>query len=120
MNSLHAKRYPPYGKKLNELRRRGLMPALRVIVTTDWSLGRIFPRIVITGDTPVTNLQFHYLTGLHVQIVHFDSDEQILSDLITEILAVKPATLSAFNMDAVKQGKPAFKLIYTQSTMEAA
>lgn len=120
MNSLYAKRYPAYGKKLDDLRKRGLIPAKRVIVTTEWKIGKVYPRIIITPDLPVNNLQFSYLAGLHVEIVYFDRDESILADLITEILAVKPATLSAFNMDAVKQGKPAFKLIYTQSTMEAA
>ena len=119
-NNYTTKKFPPYGKKLNHLRRSGLIPTKRIIVTTAWEIGKVYPRIIITPDSPVNNLQFNYLVGLHVQIVYFDRDESILDDLITEILAVKPATLSAFNMDAVKQGKPAFKLIYSQSTMEAA
>lgn len=120
MNSLYAKRYPAYGKKLDDLRKRGLTPTKRVIVATEWKIGKLYPRIIITPDSPVNNLRFNYLAGLHVEIVYFDRDESILTDLIAEILAIKPATLSAFNMDAVKQGKPAFKLIYTQSTKEAA
>lgn len=114
------KRYPAYGKQLNELRCKGLIPAKRVIVTTHWHIGKLYPRIIVTPDTPVSNLQFNYLSGLHVQIVYFDRDEPILSDLITEILSIQPATLATFNMSAVKRGEPAFKLIYSQSVMEAA
>jgi len=113
-----TRKYPPYGKKLDDLRRRGLVPAMRVIVTTDWKIGGAFPRIIITDDTPVTCLQFNYLNGLYVEVVHYDHDNHILESLITEILSIQPATLSAFNMDAVKQDKPAFKLIFSKSVME--
>ena len=116
----HTRKYPPFGKKFDEMRRRGLIPAMRVIVTTDWKLGAAFPRIVVTQEQPVTSLQFNYLSGLHVQIVHYDHDNQILESLITEIQTIQPESLSVFNMDAVKQGKRAFKMIYSKSVMEAA
>lgn len=116
----YIKRFPIFGKRLDELRKSGLIPARRVIVATEWHIGKLYPRIIVTPDIPVTSLRFNYLSGLHVQIVHFDRDEPILSDLITEILLIQPATLSTFNMDAVKQGKPAFKMIFSQSVMEAA
>ncbi len=115
-----TKKWPPYSRRIEDLRRRGLVPAKRVMVTTSWLLGAAFPRVVITQDQPVTNLRFEYLAGLHVQIVHFDSDAPILLDLISEILIIKPATLAAFNMDAIKRGEPAFKMIFSQSIMEAA
>ena len=114
------RKYPPYGKELENLRRRNLVPTKRIIITTDWSIGKLYPRIIVTPDTPVSNLQFNYLSGLHVQIVYFDRDEPILSDLITEILSIQPATLATFNMSAVKRGEPAFKLIYSHSVMEVA
>jgi len=119
-NSLSIKKFPPFGKQLNELRRKGLVPSMRVIVTTDWKLGVAYPRIVITQEQPVTSLQFNYLSGLHVQIVHFDYDNPILEGLVTEILSIQPATLSTFNMDAVKREEPAFKMIFSESVMEAA
>ena len=119
-HSNFIRKFPPFGRQLHELRRKGLIPAQRVIVTTDWSIGRLFPRIIVTPDTPVSNLQFNYLSGLHVQIVYFDRDEPILSDLIAEILSIQPATLAAFNMSAVKRKEPAFKLIFSQSDLEAA
>ncbi len=115
----NTKRFPPFGKKINYLRRHGMVPRLRIVVATNWEIGKLFPRIIVSPDKDVHGLRFDYLAGLHVQIVYFNRDESILADLITEILAVRPATLSAFNIDAVKQGKPAFKLIYMQSTMEA-
>ena len=115
-----TKKIPPFGRQLDELRRKGLIPAQRIIVSTDWSIGKLYPRIIVTPDTPVSSLRFNYLSGLHVQIVYFDRDEPILSDLITEILSIQPATLATFNMSAVKRGEPAFKLIYSHSVMEVA
>jgi len=118
--SNYTKKFPPYGKQLDELRRNGLIPARRVIVTTDWNIGKLFPRIILPSDVPVTNIRFNYLTGLHVQIVHYDQDLHILEDLITEILSIRPASLSTFNMSAVKVGLPASKLVFSKSIMEKA
>ena len=115
-----TKKFPPFGKRLDVLRRKGLIPAMRVIVATQWHIGKAFPRIVIPQEQPVTSLQFNYLSGLHVQIVHYDHDNQILESLITEILSIQPESLSKFNMDAVKRGEPAFMMIYSKSVMEAA
>ncbi len=58
LRSNFTRKYPPFGKKLDELRRRGLIPAMRVIVTTDWKLGAAYPRIVITQEQPLTRLRF--------------------------------------------------------------
>lgn len=116
----HCKRkFPPFAKRLNDLRRTGKIPAKRIIVATDWSLGKgLFPRIIVTQEQPAASLQFNYLAGLHVQIVCHDRDAAILPDLVAEILSVQPTTLSIFDMSAVKQGKPAFRLIFSQSEME--
>lgn len=118
----HIRKYPTFGQRLDELRRKGLIPAMRVIVATDWKLSAAYPRIVITLEKPITSLQFNYLSGLHVQIVHFDNDQHILESLITEILAIQPASLATFNMSAVTRGEPAFHIIHrrSQSVMEAA
>lgn len=116
----HTRKYPPFGKKLDELRRRGLIPAMRVIVTTDWKLGAAYPRIVITQEQPVISLRFEYLAGLHVQIVYYDHDASIMLDLTAEIQSINPATLAVFNRSAVKRGDPAFKMIFSKSVLEAA
>ena len=113
-----TKKFPPFGKRLDELRRKGLIPVMRVIVTTDWKLGAAYPRIVIARDQPVTSLRFDYLTRLHVQIVYYDHDASILPNLTAEIQSVNPATLAVFNMSAVKRGEPAYTMIYSQAEME--
>jgi len=119
-NRSSTKIYPAYGRKLEEMRRNGKIPAKRIIVTTDWNIGKLYPRIIVTPDTLITCLRFNYLSGLHVQIVYFDHDGSILAQLTNEILAIQPASLAVFNLDAVKRGEPAFKLIFSQSVMEAA
>lgn len=114
------KKFPPYGKRLDELRRKGLVPSMRVIVTTDWCIGKLFPRIIITPNTPASSYKFNYLVGLHVQVVYFDRDAAMLPDLTAEIMLIKPATLAVFNMDAVKRGEPAYTVLYSQSVIEVA
>ena len=116
----HIRKFPPYGKRIGEMRRRNLAPARKVIIATDWSVGKLYPRIIVTPDMSITNLRFEYLAGLHVQIAHFDHDELILPVLTNEILAIQPASLAVFNLDAVKRGEPAFKMISSESIMEAA
>lgn len=115
------KRFPPFGRRLEEIRNKGMIPAKRVIVTTDWSVGKIFPRIIIAPDVPASDLQLRYLSGLHVQVAYYDRDAAILPGLITEILTAKPATLSVFSMSAAIRGEPAFHVIHrSQSIREAA
>lgn len=116
----HIRKYPAFGKRIAGMRRNGQIPAIRVIVTTDWKLGAAYPRIVVTRDKPITRLRFEYLAGLHVQIAYYDQDALILPDLTAEIQSVNPASLAAFNMSAVKRGEPAYTMIYSQSIMEVA
>lgn len=111
----YTKKFPPYGKQLDELRRKGLIPAERVIVTTDWKLGAIYPRIVIPTGEKVQQLNFNYLAALSVQIVHHQGETELVSNLIDEILKVKPKTLTVFNFDVAQQKNPqysAFTLIH--------
>lgn len=117
----YFKRFPAFGHQLDELRKQGLIPAKRIIVAFDWSIGKLFPRIIITDDAPVTGLKFNYLAGLHVQIAYSDRNAAILPELVNEILTVKPATLSVFNISAVTRGEPAFHTIHrSQSISEEA
>ncbi len=110
----HCKRFPPFGKQLDDLRKQNLIPAKRVIVAFDWSIGKLYPRIIVTPDVPVSNLQFRYLAGLHVQIAYHDRDASIMPALVDEILRIRPASLSVFNMSAVARGKPAFSMIHME------
>lgn len=106
--------FPPYGKRLDDIRRSGLIPDNRIIVSTDWKIGKAYPRIVIEKNMNISELRFEYLAGLNVQITYFEHDANILPDLIEALMQVKPATLTTFNMSAAKSGKPAFKLIHTK------
>jgi len=105
----NTKKFPPYGKQLDELRQKGLVPVLRVIVSTDWSLGAAYPHIVIPKDAKPEQLQFRYLAGLHVQIVHHAGEAELVSNLIDEILKVKPRILTLFNFDVARQKDPEYR-----------
>ncbi len=107
-NRSSTKIYPPYGRILDDYRRNGLIPAQRVIVTTDWELGKVFPRIVIPAAVNVQQLNFTYLAGLSVQIVHHSDEANLVSNLIDEILKVKPKILTVFNFDVAQQKDPQY------------
>lgn len=112
---MRAKRYPPYGRLIEKIRRDGLIPNNRVIVSTRWELGAAYPRIVIPEDIPVRNLSFSYLAGLTVQIVHCNNEAQLVNDLINEIVVVKPKILTIFNFELAKNnlsGYPAMRFIF--------
>ncbi|MBA3755169.1 MAG: hypothetical protein H0X02_02590 [Nitrosomonas sp.] len=100
--------FPAYGKRLDELRRNGLIPAQRVICTTDWNLGAAFPRIVITAGVDVHQLNFTYLAALSVQIVHHEGEAELVSNLIDEIMNVKPKILTVFNFDVAQLNDPRY------------
>ncbi len=108
------RRYPPYGRQLEKIRRTGRAPVKRIIVTTDWNIGKVFPRIVITDELPASSFKFEYLAGLHVQIVFYDKDSKILTELIEEVLKINPASLTTFNMSAVELEEPASSIVFME------
>ena len=111
---IDSKRFPAFGRQLDDLRKQGRIPAKRVIVAFDWKIGKLFPRIIIMPDAPVTKFQFRYLAGLHIQIAYHDRDAALLPALTDEILKIRPASLSTFNLSAVKRGEPASHMIYME------
>ncbi|MBA2483154.1 MAG: hypothetical protein H0V39_01785 [Nitrosomonas sp.] len=102
INAFDKKYYPAYGRKLDEIRRSGLMSDNRIIVSTNWEIGTAYPRIVITHKLPVA-LRIEYLAGLAVQIAHFDRDTNVLPDLIEAVRKINPVAFTIFTMDAVKK-----------------
>lgn len=115
---LRVKRYPPYGRQLEKIRQAGMIPSTRVIVSTRWELGAPYPRIVIPDDILVANLNFSYLAGLSVQIVHCNNEAQLVNDLIDAIAEVKPSVLAVFNFELAKlrnSSNPAYRLIHHES-----
>jgi hypothetical protein len=110
--------YPPYGRQLDKIRKNGMIPDKRIIVTTRWELGEAYPRIVIPDDVSVEKYNFSYLSGLGVQIVHLNNETQLVSNLVHEILKVKPGVLTTFNYELAKNNlsdHPATRRIYSES-----
>lgn len=116
-DTLHTnfKRFPPFGKQLDQIRQRGLIPNRRVIVCFDWQIGKLYPRIVIMREHPPERIELRYLAGLHCQIAFFDHDAEYLPGLVDEILKTKPASLALFNMSAVQRGEPAFSMVHKEA-----
>lgn len=119
----HCKRFPPFGRQLDDLRKQGLVPRHRVYITTDWKLCGAFPRIVIPGDTPASQYIFYYLAGLHCEIVYRTNHAALAADLVDEILKVKPRSLAVFNFDVAQQRDPtscgAYRLLHSENEVTA-
>lgn len=98
------KRFPPFGKQLMDMRLAGKMPASRVIVTFDWSLGRAYSRVVIPENVPLAQLNFVYLAGLAVEVVYHARHAHLISELVEAILAVSPSCLITFALDLIDTG----------------
>jgi hypothetical protein len=95
---MSAHRFPAYGKKLYEQRLAGRVPN-GIYVTFDWNLAAAFPRVVITDDVPLANVELCFLAGLDVTLAYRDKDASRVSDLAQNILDVNPRTLNAFAVD---------------------
>ncbi len=100
------KRFPPFGKKLMLLRLAGKVPTNVIMVVFSWYIGRVYPRIVINGDTPIEFLEFSYLSGLPVQIVYCSQDADRVNAVVQAILKANPSFLSIYALDLVYTGKP--------------
>lgn len=112
------KSFPAYGRQLDQLRKDGCVPVNRVIVSTDWKLGAACARIVVTPDNDPSLLNFSYLAGLSVQIVHHANEADLVRSLIEEIMRIKPRILTVFNFDLAQNnmsGYPAMTLIHPKS-----
>ena len=76
------------------------------MVVFSWYIGRVYPRIVINGDTPIEFLEFSYLSGLPVQIVYCSQDADRVNAVVQAILKANPSFLSIYALDLVYTGKP--------------
>ncbi len=114
-----GKKYPAYGRQIDDLRKRGLVPALRIVLTYDWAIGRLYPRIVLDRDVDPMQYRFNFLSGLNLQICIHDDDLPLTDSLIQELAKVYPATIALFHFDSVASGAPAFSLLF-QAKQEVA
>lgn len=113
------RKYPAYGRQIDDLRKCGMVPALRIVLTYDWAIGRLYPRIVLDRDVDPMQYRFNFLSGLNLQICIHDDDLSLTDSLIQELAKIYPATIALFRFDLVASGTPAFSLLF-QAKQEAA
>ena len=99
-----SKRFPPYGKKLMQLRNQVKIPSKLLMVVFDWKLARVYPRVVITEETVPKETEFKYLAGIPVQIVFSQNEANRVDGFAQEILKVKPCFLSTFGLHLLDVG----------------
>ena len=62
-------RLPAYGRAILDAQRQGFnVPWL--CIALDWNLGRAFPRVVVTPDTPAHELDMRLVRGLGCMVAH--------------------------------------------------
>jgi hypothetical protein len=101
---MSAKRMPPYGKQLMEMRLAGKMPMGIVMVTFGWELAQAYTRVVIPDDIHPDQLNFYYLAGLAVQIVYHRRDARRVNDVTEAILKINPSWLATLALDLIGTG----------------
>ena len=98
------KKFPPYGKKLMQLRNQGKVPNKLLMVVFDWMLARAYPRIVITEEIVPKETEFKCLAGLPVQIVFSQKEAHRVDGFAQEILKVNPSFLCTFGLNLLDVG----------------
>lgn len=79
-------RLPAYGRELVKAQRRGLnVPWL--LISLDWNLGAIFPRVVIPADVRIAEIDFRLTRGLECMVVHCDEPQRALEAAQAALLA---------------------------------
>jgi len=81
------------------------------MVVFDWKLARAWPRIVITADMRVSELNFIFLAGLPVQVVYRSEDAHRVNTIVELILKANPCFLATFCLDLIDTGCNARTLI---------
>lgn len=85
-----------------QLRLAGQVPSNFVAVVFEWNLARFFPRVVITDDLSLDDLELRYLAGLDVMLAYHDKDASRVMEVAQSILQVKPRILNVFAVDIPK------------------
>ena len=101
---MKKKTFPPYGKKLMELRKRGKIPRKIIQVVFDWKIARAYPRIIIQQEIKPADIEFCYLAGLPVQVVFKQQDADRVNAVTNEILKANPLYLFTFGLDLLDVG----------------
>jgi hypothetical protein len=62
-------RLPAYGRELADAQRRGLN-VTELVIALSWSLGKPFPRVVVTDDHVIHELDLSIVKGLSCVVAH--------------------------------------------------
>jgi hypothetical protein len=85
-----AKRLPAYGRDLVAMQRAGHNVGW-LCIATEWHLGRALPRVVVTDDTDIANLDLSIVAGLECTVAHEGQTGRALD--IAELAIRNGATL---------------------------
>lgn len=92
-------RLPAYGKQLMAQRQSGQVPRNGVYIVFDWNLARAFPRIIITHDLPIDDLDLRCLAGLDCTLAYRAKDASRVPELSAAIVKAQPRILNTFAVD---------------------
>lgn len=104
---------PAYGRDLVVARRAGyIVPYL--ILSLGWNFGRAVPRLVITDDVPIDDLDLHVVAGIDCMVTHhgqhvraFDVAELALAHGATRCPVFDMATKCLATTDEVMMARRA-------------
>lgn len=100
------RRLPAFGRKLVELRHRGLRPADPVLVYIDrWPSSRgpfVVPVLCVPQGVPPTAIDWSLVRGLDVHVLSWTGVG--IATAVDEILRAEPRTLTVFNF-SVRHGE---------------
>lgn len=92
-------RLPAYGKQLIAQRQAGHVPRNGVYIVFDWNLARAFPRIIITDDLPIEDIDLRCLAGLDCTLAYREKDASRVPEFSQAILNAQPRILNALAVD---------------------
>ena len=91
-------RLPAFGKKLMQDRIAGRAPR-SIYVALEWGVARAFPRVVITDDLPIADIDLRCLTGLDCTLAYREKDSSRVPELAQAILAANPRIFNVLATD---------------------
>lgn len=98
-NPRQCLRLPPYGKQLVTMRTAGQVPAQNIVLALDWSLGAIFPRVVIPENLQIQQINLGFIAGLEVLIAYRRAQAYRVNELVERALEFHPRALHACNIE---------------------
>ncbi|MDO9120896.1 MAG: hypothetical protein Q7U31_03850 [Anaerolineaceae bacterium] len=98
---LQRLRLPPYGKQLVAMRKAGQVPAQNVVLALDWSLGAIFPRVVIPDALQIQQIDLSFIAGLEVLIAYRRAQAHRVNELAQHALQFHPKALYSCSTEGI-------------------